>query len=183
MGGPFNNNVQHNKTVLRRQRKKGGQSRFLIYLTAVKLMGQMARLEPHLPRAYKFTLGRMLIEWSTQLVYRIDRMVMMRGDRREALEEIAATVRTIEAVLMKLVELKALPEVSPVTEAEAALMCEDIADQARALWKKNNEQFSRAARQAGDQESPASPTSLVGQHIQAGTCPGQGSTRATAASD
>ena len=168
----FTKNVQHNKAVLRNQRKKHGQSRFQIYLTAVKLMGQLARMEPHLPRAFKFTLGRMLIEWSTHLVYRIDRMVMMRGDRRAALEEIAATVRTINAVLMKLVELRALPEVSPVTEAEAVLMCEDIEDQARALWKKNNEQFSRTARQAGQQENPAKPTSLVGQHIQAGTCLG-----------
>ena len=175
--GPFNNNIDHNMSVLRRQRKgRGGQTRFQIYLTAVNLMERVARLEPHLPRAYKFTLGRMLVEWSTLLVFRIDRMIMMRGDRREALEDIAATVRTMEAVLRKLVELKALPKVSPVTEAEVALMCVDIEDQARALWKKDNEQFSRAARQAGTrQESPATPTSRNGQHIQAGTCTGQGS--------
>ena len=53
--------MQYNK------KKKGGQTRFQIYLTAVNLMERVARLEPHLPRAYKFTLGRMLIEWSTLL--------------------------------------------------------------------------------------------------------------------
>lgn len=151
------------------RKKKGGQSRFQIYLTAVNLMGVLATLEPHLPRAYKFTLGRMILDWSVTLVYRIDRMIMMRGDKRAALEEIAATVRTIEALLRKLVELKALPKVSPVTEAEVALMCVDIEDQARALWKKNNEQFSRTTRQVGQQETPAIPTSPEGQHIHART--------------
>ena len=174
--GPFNNNIQHNKAVLRRQRKgRGGQTRFQIYLTAVSLMGQLARLEPHLPRAYKFTLGRLLLDWSAQLVYRIDRMIMLRGDRRPALEDIAATVRTMEAMFMKLVDLHALPDVSPVTEADAALMFEDIEEQARALWKKNNEELSRTARKVGTrQESPATPTGGDGHHIQAGTCPGQG---------
>lgn len=124
---------------LRQYRHDKSQSRFKIYLTAVNLMARIADLEPHLPRTYKFTLGRMMLDWSAQLVYRIDRMMMMRGDKREALEDIAATVRTIAAMFKKLVENNAFPLVSKVTEAEMVLMFQDIEEQARALWKKNNE--------------------------------------------
>lgn len=138
--------------TLRQYKHDKNQSRFKIYLTAVKLMARLADLEPHLPRTYKFTLGRMMLDWSVMLVYRIDRMMMMRGDKREALEDIAATARTIEAIFMKLVESHALPKTSPVTEAEAVLMLQDIEEQARALWKKNSD-----------------------QQINARTCPGQGS--------
>ena len=124
---------------LRQYRHDKSQSRFKIYLTAVNLMARIADLEPHLPRTYKFTLGRMMLDWSAQLVYRIDRMMMMRGDKREALEDIAATVRTIAAMFKKLVENNAYPSVSKISEAEIVLMLQDIEEQARALWKKNNE--------------------------------------------
>ena len=85
-----------------------------------------------------------MLDWSAQLVYRIDRMIMMRGDKREALEDIAATVRTIEAMFKKLIENNAFPLVSKVTEAEMVLMFQDIEEQARALWKKNNEEQKNA---------------------------------------
>ena len=65
--------------------------------------------------------------------------MMMRGDKREALEDIAATVRTIAAMFKKLVENNAYPSVSKISEAEIVLMLQDIEEQARALWKKNNE--------------------------------------------
>ena len=65
--------------------------------------------------------------------------MMMRGDKREALEDIAATGRTIAAMFKKLVENNAYPSVSKISEAEIVLMLQDIEEQARALWKKNNE--------------------------------------------
>jgi hypothetical protein len=139
--------------TLRQYKHDKNQSRFKIYLTAVNLMARLADLEPHLPRAYKFTLGRLLLDWSATLVYRIDRMMMMRGDKREALENIAATARTIEAIFKKLVECHALPNTSKETEAETVLMLQDIEEQARALWKKTNEKYNNNA----------------------GTCSGQGS--------
>ncbi len=111
-----------------------------IKFDAIKLMCLLARLEPHLPREYKYTIGRLLLDWSALLVYRIDRMLMLH-DKGTALEEVAATVRTIEVEMLNLVALHAMPKVSPVTESEVSMLCVNIEEQARAMWRSNRDKM------------------------------------------
>ena len=121
-------------------RTRKGSEHVGIKNDAIKLMCMLARLEPHLPRDYKHTLGRLLLDWSALLVYRVDRMLML-TDKGAALEEVAATVRTIEVELLNLVALHAMPKVSPVTESEVSMLCVSIEEQARALWRVNRDKL------------------------------------------
>ena len=113
--------------------------KFKIYLDAVSLLEKLSKMEPHMPRMYKFTLGRLLLDWTAQLVWKIDRMNMMH-DKLDAIEDIAATVRTIEAVFYTLIRCQALPKESPVNEDAAAQLFESIENQARALWRSNKKE-------------------------------------------
>ncbi|MBQ3313991.1 MAG: hypothetical protein IJL28_10560 [Prevotella sp.] len=115
--------------------------KFKIYLDAVSLLEKLSKMEPHLTRVYKFTLGRLMMDWAAQLVYKIDRMNMMH-DKLDAIEDIAATVRTIESLFYILIRCHALPKESPVNEDAAALLFESIEAQARALWRSNKKDLS-----------------------------------------
>jgi hypothetical protein len=115
--------------------------KFKIYLDAVQLLEKLSKMEPHITRVYKFTLGRLMMDWAAQLVYKIDRMNMMH-DKLEAIEDIAATLRTVESLFYILIRCHALPKESPVNEDAAALLFESIEAQARALWRSNKKESS-----------------------------------------
>lgn len=120
-------------------RKISKNDKIPMYLDAVRLMDRLAQMEPNIPRNYRFTLGRLMLDWSAQLVYKTDRM-SMRRDKLEALEDIAATLRTVEAMFYTLIRNRALPKESPVNEDAVALLFESIERQARALWRRCSEQ-------------------------------------------
>lgn len=124
-----------------RKRKSSGGENTRIKNDAIRLMSKLTELEPHLPRVYKYTLGRLLMDWSALLVFRIDRMLMLR-DKGSALEEIASTVRTIESTILILVSINGFPAVSPVTESEVAQLCVNIEEQARNLWRTNRDRLN-----------------------------------------
>lgn len=114
-----------------------------LYLDAVKLLERLSQMEPHIQRSYKFTLGRLMLDWAAQLVYKID-LMNMRRDKLAALEDIAATLRTVESVFYILIRCRALPRESPINEDAAALLFESIERQTRALWRASRNQNSHA---------------------------------------
>ena len=141
-----------------KKRNPAGGEHVRIKNDAIRLMGKLAELEPRLPRTYKFTPGRLLMDWSALLVFRIDRMLMLH-DKGAALEEVAATVRTIEITLLNLVSLNGFPAVSPVTESEVAQLCVNIEEQARNLWRVNRDRL-KAEREKTRQPHDSSGVAL-----------------------